>query len=291
VFNEWVARMLALRSKTLEAGIRNLLSDPNLMGTAKELYEHSLIKGLYKQGRIDKLLNRQGRPSYISPQTFALALMDIVAPADPAKGPKSFQEVRATVNNLPGNLKEALLPLLDTAEGDLKKARENIENWFDEAMKRVTGWYTRHAAVITLCFALVVTIALNADTIMMAERFSQDNALRAVIVEYADKTVAESEEPPDMTIAEVLTTTKELELPFSWSQNEPGSLDEPDEIISKIFGLLITALAISLGAPFWFDILNKIVNLRRTGKQLEQAPEAEGERPVTFYLRGGEQEE
>jgi hypothetical protein len=34
----------------------------------------------------------------------------------------------------------------------------------------------------------------------------------------------------------------------------------------KILGLLVTVLAISLGAPFWFDLLNRLVNLRSTGK-------------------------
>ena len=34
---------------------------------------------------------------------------------------------------------------------------------------------------------------------------------------------------------------------------------------SKVIGWLITALAISLGAPFWFDLLNRFVKLRGTG--------------------------
>jgi hypothetical protein len=35
--------------------------------------------------------------------------------------------------------------------------------------------------------------------------------------------------------------------------------------IWKILGLLATALAISQGAPFWFDLLQKAVNLRLAG--------------------------
>jgi hypothetical protein len=33
----------------------------------------------------------------------------------------------------------------------------------------------------------------------------------------------------------------------------------------KIVGLLITVLAVSQGAPFWFDLLQKAVNLRLAG--------------------------
>src|SRR5262249_4522387 len=36
----------------------------------------------------------------------------------------------------------------------------------------------------------------------------------------------------------------------------------------KLLGLLATALAVSLGAPFWFDLLNKLVSLRGAGKRI-----------------------
>ena len=33
----------------------------------------------------------------------------------------------------------------------------------------------------------------------------------------------------------------------------------------KLIGWIITILAISLGAPFWFDILNKVASIRSSG--------------------------
>lgn len=41
--------------------------------------------------------------------------------------------------------------------------------------------------------------------------------------------------------------------------------------IYTFFGWLITALAISLGAPFWFDMLNKLISLRSSGKKSDNA--------------------
>jgi hypothetical protein len=38
----------------------------------------------------------------------------------------------------------------------------------------------------------------------------------------------------------------------------------------KMLGYLITAVAVSLGAPFWFELLNKLVDLRGTGKKPEE---------------------
>lgn len=39
----------------------------------------------------------------------------------------------------------------------------------------------------------------------------------------------------------------------------------PDASFRNFIGWLLTALAISLGAPFWFDLLNKLIKLRGTG--------------------------
>ena len=44
---------------------------------------------------------------------------------------------------------------------------------------------------------------------------------------------------------------------------------------AKLVGLLMTVVLVSLGAPFWFDLLNKLVNLRATGtppKTKEETP-------------------
>jgi hypothetical protein len=37
------------------------------------------------------------------------------------------------------------------------------------------------------------------------------------------------------------------------------------EWLLKIGGLLVTMIALSQGAPFWFDLLQKLVNLRLAG--------------------------
>jgi len=44
----------------------------------------------------------------------------------------------------------------------------------------------------------------------------------------------------------------------------------------KILGLLITGLAAAQGAPFWFDILKKVVNVRSTGLNPSELPKAVG---------------
>ena len=44
-----------------------------------------------------------------------------------------------------------------------------------------------------------------------------------------------------------------------------GSLGDYSGWLFKLGGLLATGLAAAQGAPFWFDILKKIVNIRTSG--------------------------
>lgn len=285
--SEWIARIFAMRSKNLEAGIRNLLEDPELV---EKVYQHPLLKSFYRQGWFDKFRKRRGGPSYIPSRTFALALLDIAAPPDPKARPKDFEGVRHAVaksNLLNDKMKKALLVLIDEAAGDLKEVRENIENWFDDTMNRVSGWYKRKAQLIVLLLALVLSGALNADTITIANSLSSDSTLRAAVVAAAEETAkarpADSKTPLTR-ITELRSELEHLGLPIGWQKASDDYVD-PREVPTdaqgwfyKILGLLLTTIAVSLGAPFWFDLLNKLVNLRGAGKESDRIYKGKGGR-------------
>jgi hypothetical protein len=67
---------------------------------------------------------------------------------------------------------------------------------------------------------------------------------------------------------------KNLKIPEEWSWcRKLGYIFSP----MKLFSFIITAMAISLGAPFWFDLLNKFVNIRGAGaKPVEDKKESKG---------------
>jgi hypothetical protein len=52
-------------------------------------------------------------------------------------------------------------------------------------------------------------------------------------------------------------------------------------ILAKVTGLLISIMAVSMGAPFWFDILNKLVNIRLVGKRPDPTTVDPGAAPAT----------
>ena len=56
----------------------------------------------------------------------------------------------------------------------------------------------------------------------------------------------------------------------------------------KLWGLFITVLALSLGAPFWFDLLRKLINIKNVGFNTdEKKKKSEDEKELTLRLVGG----
>jgi hypothetical protein len=285
VITEWISKRLEMRAKNLEEGIRSLLSDPAGNGYSMKLFNHPLIKGLTQNGK---------KSSYIPSSLFALALMDVIAPSDPTKGPRTIADLRKSASTLPKELRETVSSLLDDAEGNLKKARENFEKWFDEGMDRVSGWYKRESKKIIFACALVVTLVLNADTISITKTLFQDPVMRAGLVataqEIAKQPGHDTSEDAKKKITLINEEVKKMQVPIGWTKESPDMLGwtkKPFDIwntlwqtLIKAVGLFLTGLAVSLGAPFWFDMLNKIINLRSAGAKpgkMTTAPAGENE--------------
>lgn len=256
--NELLAGWLGFRSKNLRHGIRNMLDDPDGSGVAGQLYEHALIRALGEKRRA-KL------PSYISPRLFGTALLHVLRLTSSESVTRSAAEMRKAIDDIESpSLKEALRTLLDDAEGDIKAFRASVERWFDDAMDRVSGWYKRRIQLVLLALATAVTLALNADTLEIADALMRDEVTRAALVAQAEQFTAAPDDTAAAPLAQLGRLHGEIQrsrIPLGWGA-PPGDLVG---WLSKLGGLIITALAVSLGAPFWFDLLNRVSKLRASG--------------------------
>jgi hypothetical protein len=188
---EYIEAKLNSRAKYLQQGIRLLLNETDGTGIdlAERLYSHGLVPPLYR--------NAAKLPSYIPSRTFALAFWnmatsaaaDAQAPAGNVGVTSDLKRIREAVETQIPNqeLKTALLTLIDEANGDLARARRNVEDWYDAMMDRVSGWYKRRTAVIMLVLGFVVAAAVNADTISLAKALARDGALRRSIAGAAER--------------------------------------------------------------------------------------------------------
>lgn len=314
---EMLEAWLKHRAADLEGGIRELLRDKDGTGLVTQLYNHPLVSGLfngeYKPDAIRQgIFRRTNLPSYIPARSFALALMDVALPATEsqpsgaagadsaaasaaaaiaaaATAPAAANRPLTPLRNAIANKEElskvsgALLALVDVSGDDISKARENIENWYNTSMDRVSGWYKRRTKKILVFMGFGIAILMNVNAVTVADRLMQDSTLRAAIVARAESKAQQSAvtATTSTSLEESVAGVKKLGLPIGWTGvqvRSPESLrDFLNLVILPLFGWSITAFAISFGAPFWFDLLNKFMVIRSTVKPHEKSLEEESE--------------
>ncbi|HKG15556.1 MAG TPA: hypothetical protein VKB12_19710 [Pyrinomonadaceae bacterium] len=225
-----------------------------------------------------------------------------VAPVNVSPLPISMDAVRTAITR---NLSRteagrALRTLAEQSGEDIDALRENMEAWFNGAMDRVSGHYKRRTKWIIFTLGFALTAFLNVNTITVANRLSSDNTLRSVIVAraeaFAHRADAQQQQAAgggqanardgETARKDFDANRAELEglgLPIGW----PGGFHFVwpwsdgfkgyENLWGPLIGWLLTAGAISMGAPFWFDILNKIMVVRSTVKPHEKSPEEDSE--------------
>ena len=282
--NEAIAGLFAMRARFLERGIQNLLADPKGIGLAREFYDHPLMRSLTR--RTGSLTRRQGlrKPSYVPSRIFSLVLLDLLGSLVPAGEERGLaadsKAIGAALESIRGThpeLERSLGLLWQDAGFEVAAFRARLEKWFDNGMERVSGWYKKRAQLLSVLLGAAIAVGLNVDTLAVTKALWNDDTLRAAVVKQAE---AASEQRPQADVAAAVTKLEELTLPigWTWGQREPEARsDYPQSVeavphpLAKAIGLLLTALAISLGAPFWFDLRSKVARIRTSGARPEPA--------------------
>ncbi len=186
-----------------------------------------------------------------------------------------------------------------TTKGEvfLQTFQKNLSDWYNNSMERVGGWYKRWTQKVLLCLSIAFVLLLNVDTLMLYNRLSSDKELRNSITAAAKKTVDSQTKTGNPDLVQLRETVQKeadtLQLPFGWSLDRndprhvpwtiPAAVEENVQstsvaviflallrgllggLLFKAIGLGLSAFAVSLGAPFWFDTLSKFINLRGAG--------------------------
>lgn len=294
VVREIFANLMNYRANTLEAWLKDTFSD-------------QLGSNLLKNKLIDGLTPKDRKANYYPTRVFINALLDQINSEKDEKAedkvdgvdkPYNIDSIKEKITAsdlLPADFKRTLLQSISESRGDLNRFKNDVGNWFDQAMVRISGTYKKHTQKALLLISFIIVVAVNADTITLTKYFHDNPGQRKAMVENIDRMVAEGEleklyqdivfendtaqnasiMPVDSLKAEIQTfrdLNAELtsyELPLGWQAVTIGigfvNLPKLGWILSKICGLLLTTLAVSIGAPFWYDVLNKLVNLRSSG--------------------------
>jgi len=292
---ELIATVLEWRAKQLKEAIQIILGDneandpsaKQAQKIANDLWNHPLIRSLNQR----KILRGSVGPSYISSKMFAATLLEIIQTDYDFNASGTIDDIVESIKEnkkLDPEIQRRIYSIAliaqrkaSASENGIKSLEKEIRIWFDQSMERASGVYNRNVKGVAFLIGLGVTLALNADTFHILEKLNKDAALRSSINQVATKIVAENKEPTLDKINSYLDDN--ITMPLGWSTREefnrqvnsrypakPQLGDWVFGIIKLIFGWLLSAGAIAMGAPFWFDLLGKFINVRNAG----QAPES-----------------
>jgi hypothetical protein len=176
-----------------------------------------------------------------------------------------------------------------------------VEKWFDDSMDRVSGVFKRYSQGMALLIGFVIALILNVDSVDLTLYLWREPSVRQALANQAttfEITPEELEANPEEALQNFRNQFVGLSLPIGWGFTRvattafyddncqlfpskgqafgipiiggnlcitPPTSNSQANLALKVLGILLTALAARQGAPFWFDILKRVVNLRGTG--------------------------
>ncbi|MEL6836584.1 MAG: hypothetical protein AAFP77_26525 [Bacteroidota bacterium] len=262
---EVIASALSLRGKHLENFLRTMMVEH-----FENFKRHPLFKQISNAttGKNQKATYQM--PSWINRDTFTAIVGDMLDVKDPELLKKRIADLEE------GDVKSMLQFLLRRTGGDPEAFVKEMEYWFDEMMERASSWYRDKMKWWLFAVGLTLATIFNVDTIKTYQTISKSTTIQNFLAEAAtqfeaqtdtigginfDKSIEESLDDLDAS----LQRFEELKSPLGlgWDESETGEQNLPWWLV-KALGLLLTGIAVTFGAPFWFDLLKKILSIRST---------------------------
>lgn len=255
---------------------------PVKQGTLLEkFYSHPTIKYLGE----DKIFSK---PSYLHAHNFSQTIIHLLRGEEydgrnQNESDLIFKAIYQNPLRINPQTVRNLKHLFADARQDTYLFKNKLEDWYEETMERASGWYKKQTQFILVIIGFFIAYCFNVDSIAISKILMKDKKAREEMVQLAASRQAQyavfidSLNKNRVTIDTSRTGPSDKYLQETYLRLKaddtaamdilglikPGSPYQKKEL--KFWGWLLTALAISLGAPFWFDLLNKFMKLREGG--------------------------
>jgi hypothetical protein len=287
-FNEAIAATLSSRGKWLLHGVASLFSrsasDKGDMAMALKAYDSPYIAYLQR--------GTHYLPSYLPAWNLLQGMLD-AASTGGARTLATLDDLRAATKNLPDGspIRIGLENLLAAGDLTVEDFRQRYEAWFATFEAQVMSWYRQKTQLVVAGLSLVVVMSMNVDTLALVNQLAADPKVREALAEQggqwstsADLAAAAAalpaaSKPGVMGVAETLqpraSALATSGIRLGWTQRAwDRAVNSPFAAFEKLVGLMLSAFAVALGAPFWFDLLKNLVAIRSVGKSLSEQTEA-----------------
>lgn len=291
ILNELLASYFAFRGYFLERTIKRMLipRDRN-RGKRPEEQREPVDEAIFHEFKDNIIVQqlRQSRmpgrwstfPSYLEDKTFSQVFINILERK--AKVDSAFLKANTLINAIPenSNLRRLLEEVKVRGVETVDDFAEHVQGLYNIMMDRASGVYKQHIQVITIVVGFGIAAAFNADTFQIYKSLSSNPDARLEVVAMAENFIATNsargiqpaESADIQQLNNQLTTllNQDIEriknpLGIGWGHNDIDTEEMEIGIwgwVQRVLGWLITSIAIALGAPFWFDILRKIMMVR-----------------------------
>lgn len=214
------------------------------------------------------------------------------------------EKVKKVINMLPDNFtnlsgnptpfktKASLIKMVDENYYTFDQWRDKLETYFGSVMDQAAQKFKLVAKRWVLLFSVILAFALGVDSIQIAGRAWYDPQLTQKADAYAETILqsddaTQKDQQDDLKVLyDTLDDMKVINLPWyvfiqppletdsqyqdlvspytEWSLSQPYGL----WLFLRIFGILITGIAVSQGSAFWYDIIRQ---LKGEQKKTEEA--------------------
>ena len=293
---EFLTTLLRWRAVQLQQGIMTLLGEAVNFNRQPEALKNTITGKLYSSSLISSITQQSRRhrrfvgPSYIPSQVFADALLEVLQTLEAAQKP-AVQDVDQAVSELsqllvqiessaqiPPRLKDNLKRFAKSAAAQsqaagsqMQRFKQEIMLWYEHSMDRLTGLYRRNLKITSIVIGSMLAVVINVDSLFMLRRISENTATRSVIVENALQIQGcETDLSSAQCMAQLDALLDETTVPIGW---HPVNFRQqfPQRTLPYLLraaaGWLLTGIAISMGAHFWFQILEQFIEIRETGEK------------------------
>jgi hypothetical protein len=263
MLTQMTSALLAARGANLRDGIATLLAalEPNLAADARTISQSvlthpvisdSIFARLSNVPLIGVLVKRWKLATAIGPAEFKRILgLCYPASATAAAGGGGVVTVGSVVHRVTSN--------------------PEFEAWFESTMARLSQQFALHMRLWTVGFAVVLSFGVHLDSIALLDELWRDSEARSRLVVASEGMLQAARRVESGEAKEVSAEVRQIKDTLNQagftllSKPWPGLRYTPQELP----GLLLSALLLSLGAPFWYNQLKSVINLRPivAGKQ------------------------
>lgn len=240
---EGIARIFSLRNQRLESALKNMMGNE---GEFNRFKNHPLYRQLEK-------------PSYLNNEIFysifAGSILNLGS-KNPLEG--EIEKIQSS------DLNATLSLFMAESDGKAQEFRQKVILWYEQVMDSVRMGYKNFTKTILFFIGLGLAVGFNINILQIAENLSQSPGAREVLVTTSKNLVEEESQIDPQNLEENIEIVKEFgpaasqQIEWGWKNDQPVKI-----YASTILGWLLTAIGIVIGAPFWFDLLKKILSLSK----------------------------